>query len=310
MKKIASLLLLPLLLAACGTQNTPQQIAHSPANGMQTGSGNEYVAAFEAKVQNDLETLGLAGDLTSQGVVAGKSYLNVLKVNDSTARAYIKTTYPSSTGCTVDWGDGSVTTAQTPTPTNVSTEQQNHVYASSGTYAVKLICGTDIKISSFKAIVAAVKLNLFDNLKHSSSIGNSAGFIYNNAAASFPLIEKGFKFESNNSWLLSGGVLPSGHKGIAFYGSVGSLSRISAANNSTFDIESITAGRWYSNGSAIILSAYDVNDALIASSPFENDGTLGNPLETRQLNWSRVKYLKISGVGYLNIDDMVATINQ
>lgn len=312
MKKIASLLLLPLLLAACGTQNAPQQTAHSPANGMQAGSGNEYVAAFEAKVQNDLEALGLAGDLTSQVVVAGKSYLNVLKVNDSTARAYIKTTYPSSTGCTVDWGDGSVTTAQTPTPTNVSTEQQNHVYASSGTYVVKLICGTDIKISSFKAVVATVQLNLFDNLEVGNDYSSSFGFSWISMQSLFPLIEKGFKFESGRPFLLKDGVLPSGHKSIALHIGEGGPGRISAANGSTFDLKSITAGAWIMRNVNVVLSAYDVNGALIASSQFANDGALGQPLETRQLNWSGVKYLEITGGewGYLNVDDMSATINQ
>ncbi|MGM9322205.1 PKD domain-containing protein [Deinococcus aquaticus] len=309
MKKIA--LLLPLILAACGTQTAPQQTAHSAAGSMQTGNGTEYVAAFEAKVQNDLANLGLAGDLTAQVVVAGKSYLNVLKVNDSTARAYIKTTYPSSTGCTVDWGDGSVTAAQTPTPNNISTEQQNHVYASSGTYTIKLTCGTDIKISSFKAVVADVEFNLFDNLEV-DYIFNDGGFNYGPAGLLFPLIESGFKFESGRPFLLKNGVLPSGHKSIVLHVNQGGPGRISAANGSTFGIKSITAGIWYAYGDNVMLSAYDVNGALIASSQFANDGSLGQPLETRQLNWSGVKYLEITGGywGYLNVDDMVATINQ
>ncbi|GGR74112.1 hypothetical protein GCM10008959_39190 [Deinococcus seoulensis] len=309
MKKIASLLLLPLLLAACGTQSAPQQTAHSFANGMQTESGNEYVAAFEAKVQNDLEALGLAGSLTPQVVVAGKSYLNVLKVNDSTARAYIKTTYPSSTSCTVDWGDGSITTAQTPTPTNVSTERQNHVYASSGTYTIKLTCGTDIKISSFKAIAANAELNLFDSLDPQDvPYFVDEGYTAAPMAHLFPLIEKGFKFESESPFILTGGVIPVGHKGML----IDSYGRISADNGSTFDIKSITAGGFFPilGADSVTLSAYDANNMLIASEQFVNDGYRGYPMEIRQLNWSRVKYLEITDGPFLNIDDMSATINQ
>lgn len=308
MKKIASLLLLPLLLAACGTQNAPQQIAHSPANGMQTGSGNEYVAAFETKVQNDLETLGLGGGLTSQGVVAGRSYLNVLKVNDSTARAYMKTTYPSSTGCTLDWGDGTATSPVT-TPSTVSIDKVNHTYTKSGTYTIKLTCGVNVKTSKFTAAVSNIQLGLFDELEGSFSGSTGPGDYEIVELDESSVSDKGFTFERGyGASLYKGHPLGENRKGILFSDFFGApATKIMRSDGLTFNLKSITALPF--SKFSVFLEAYDINDNLIADEEFIRSG---DSLETRYLDWNNIKYIKIRNYYFSQflIDDMSVTINK
>ncbi|RJF74500.1 hypothetical protein D3875_04260 [Deinococcus cavernae] len=151
-----ALLLLPLLLAACGAQPTP-------APRTATAVPDTARLNFEAKVQADLQALGLAGNLSAQAV-APKAYLNVLKLSDDTVRAYFKTSYAAPTTCALDWGDGSVSSVVTPTPSTKSIDTADHPYSASGTYTIKLTCGTDVKTASFSAVVVKeITLNKSNN---------------------------------------------------------------------------------------------------------------------------------------------------
>ncbi|MVN89015.1 hypothetical protein GO986_19940 [Deinococcus sp. HMF7620] len=311
MKKIASVLLLPLLLAACGTSSAPQSADHSLLGGAPVAAGQDYVQAFEAKVQSDLKALGLDGDLSAQAV-APKSYLNVLRMSDSTARAYIKTTYPAETGCTVDWGDSSTTGAATPTPTNIASEQQNHEYQESGTYAIKLTCGTDVKTVNFTATVITA-LDLFDTYSGplSYTYPTSTGNFRYDGLGSAPYLEKGFNFVSEANFMMKfGGGLPTNHTSLLIrFNGPGSNGTINATNNATFNLKTLTANALFWDAK---ITAYDSSNIEIGSSTFSNRSELVAPVETRVLNWNNVKYIKVTGggFGYLNLDDMSATINR
>ncbi|MBZ9752556.1 hypothetical protein K7W42_17035 [Deinococcus sp. HMF7604] len=310
MKKIASVLLLPLLLAACGTSSAPQSADHSLLRGAPVAAGQNYVQAFEAKVQSDLKALGLDSDLSAQAV-APKSYLNVLRMSDSTARAYIKTTYPAETGCTVNWGDSSVEGATTPTPTNVSSQQLSHTYGQSGTYAIKLSCGADVKTMNFVATVQS-NMDLFDAYPY-QNVYQCCGFEYTYMGNS-NYQEGGLKFSSPYLYIMqSGGGLPNGHKALFMYHYNGAETNFSAANGSVFDLNSITANTLFEGGSK--LTAYDANNNVVGTTTFTNMAQYQSPVETRTLNWKNVKYVKVSTVvdyysDYLNIDDMSVTIKQ
>lgn len=303
MKKIASLLLLPLLLAACGTQNAPQQIAHSSTNGMRGGDGTEYVAAFEAKVQNDLVNLGMAGDLTAQLATLGKSYLNVLKVNESTARAYMKTTYPTAAACTLNWGDGSAPVTIT-TPSVVATDKADHTYTQSGTYTIRLTCGTDIKTSAFTAIVPVTNRNLFDDF---TSDAWSQGQHEEVGIGGNTYSTQGFDFRSSRSYMIRKGTLAPGHIGIILIcdGSV------RATSGALFDVKTLTGNSFINDMKA---TAYGADGNIIGSTVFSNEFYYkGMPTETQTLNWRNVKDIRITchnnNFAYLLIDDMSATIH-
>lgn len=297
MKKVASLLLLPLLLAACGSQTAPQ--AFHTYNGSPVASTGDYYTNFEVQVQRDLAALGLTGDLSGQALTP-KSYLNVLKVSDTTARAYFKTTYPSATGCTLDWGDNSSGAVTTPTPSTMSSDQQTHVYSASGTYTIKLTCGTDVKMSSFKATVA---LNgFFDGYSGGFSPWGGGEETY--VGGSYD--EKGFRFTAAPLFMeRNGWGLPQGHQGLAI--TCSNANAFQAISGASFNITSISAGSLYGNSTQI--TAYDSANQIIATTTFTNNSSAKVPIETRNLGWNNVSKIVCSGYDYLLLDDMVATIN-
>lgn len=310
MKRIAPLLLLPLLLAACGQPSTPSAASSSSAlpSSVMTGTASAAdIARFETGVERDLAALGLSGQLTAQAA-APKSYLNVLKVNDSSARAYLKTTFPTATGCTLDWGDSS--TQSINTPSTVATDQQNHTYAQSGTYTIKLTCGTDVKISSFHATV--VSSGLFDSyvgefyFNRGGEESGAAGSYYDGQG--FNYNEQGFKFtgDSHLYMVRNGWGLPQGHTGISIpcANEGGSFKTI---NGDLFNIISISAGSIY--GANIQITGYDSAGRIIAATSFTNNSSAGQPIETRTLGWNNVGKVVCNGNGYLHLDDMAATIN-
>lgn len=309
MKKIASLLLLPLLLAACGTQSAPQTLNVGTYQGPSLAPVADYFTSFENQVQGDLSDLGMTGDLAQQAI-APKSYLNVLKVSDSSARAYIKNTYPAATSCSVNWGDGSSSSALTPTPSTTSSEKQDHTYAESGTYTIKLICGADVKTSQFTAVVVS-SLNLFDDFV-------SNGWFYEGGAMNaeivqppFPFMTKGFTFNSGFSFMVrnGAGVAP-GRISAILHSFEGGSSTISATNGSTFEVKSMTAGAAYAG---VIVTAYDSSNAVIGSTTFTNLTNNLVPVEARTLNWKNVQIMKVTSLdgswSYLDLDDMEAKIN-
>lgn len=304
MKITAPLLLLPLLLAACGTQSvTPAATSTNAlvAPGQTMSAGPTYVQAFEAGVQRDLTALGLSGSISAQAT-APKSYLNVLKVNETTARAYMKTTYPAETGCALDWGDGTATATIT-TPSVVATDKVDHTYTQSGTYTVKLTCGTDIKTSIFTAIVPVTDLNLFDEFT------STAWFTEGPAKAEFASVAntystQGFDFLSGHSFMTRKAGLISGHNAIILQ-CVGTVQTTSGA---LFDVKTLTGG---SVLQSTTVTAYGADNTVIGSTVFSNEHYYaGAPAETRTLNWKNVKTIKntCAGYGYLLIDDMSATI--
>ncbi|KQQ97732.1 hypothetical protein [Deinococcus sp. Leaf326] len=305
MKITAPLLLLPLLLAACGTQNAAPAATHANAlvaPGQTTATGSTYVEAFEASVQRDLMALGLSGSISAQAT-APKSYLNVLKVNESTARAYMKTTYPTTTGCALDWGDNTASTKIT-TPSVVATDQADHTYTQSGTYTVKLTCGTDIKTSTFAAVVPVTDLNLFDDFT------STAWFTEGAAKAEFATLPttystQGFKFLSSSNYMTRKAGLISGHNAII----ISCVGTVQATSGALFDVKTLTGSSVLQNTT---VTAYGADNTVIGSTVFSNEHYYaGAPAETRTLNWKNVKRIENTcngGYGYLLIDDMSATI--
>ena len=292
MKITAPLLLLPLLLAACGTQSaTP-----ITSNTTTSTASSATLAAFEAGVQRDLEALGLAGTLSAQAT-APKSYLNVLKVSDTTARAYMKTTYPAATGCTLDWGDGTAT-ATIMTPSVVATDKADHTYTQSGTYTVKLTCGADVKSMSFTALIAQTDLNLMEDY---TGFANNTG---SNAAIQLDdsYITKGFKFTSTITYAAKGLGNPPGHIGILLNTMEDEVGRIETSNGALFNIYSMTANAIFNGRGDIKITAYDKNGGEIGNYTFYyGDAT------KQTLNWGNVKYIEArlenyaGGNNYLNL---------
>ena len=301
MKITAPLLLLPLLLAACGTQSaTPAPQSSLFSNGARA-AGPTYIEAFEAGVQRDLTALGLSGSISAQAT-APKSYLNVLKVSDATARAYMKTTYPAATGCALDWGDGT-TAATITTPSVVATDKADHTYAKSGTYTIKLTCGTDVKTSTFAAIVPLKDLNLFDDFVSNRWIPQTRGEV---VGVESPFISNGLAFYqgSNGNFIVRGMGQPTGHQALALHCN-GSFQTTSGE---LFDVETMTAGGLFSPST---VTAYGKDNSVIGSTRFANEGFVnGEPVETRILNWKNIKTVKTTceSFGYLGLDDMSFTI--
>ncbi|GGM21811.1 hypothetical protein GCM10010841_32080 [Deinococcus aerophilus] len=268
---------------------------------MITQLGPDYVTAFETGVARDLVALGLNGDLSGQGI-APKSYLNVLKINDSSARIYVKSTYPVDTGCTVDWGDGSSTAVVTPTPASVGLEKQDHTYSQSGSYTIILTCGRDVKKMIFKATAAMNSLGLFDDYvgnfyKHGG--GEEGG-------APNPFITKGFTFKSSSNYVeRNGWGLPPNHIGLVL--SCGPENSFATENGSTFTLNSISAGTIW--GDFIQITGYDGANQIIGTATFTNNGTNLEPIETRTLNWKNVSRVVCSGGSYFHVDDMDASID-
>lgn len=172
MKITAPLLLLPLFLAACGTQSaTP--VANSQRSVNNATAVPTFVQEFNAQVEQDIARLSIGAQAT-----APKSYLNVLKVSDSQAQAYVKTTYPTEVGCTLDWGDGSTNAITTPTPSTTNIQTTNHSYNATGIYLIKLSCGTDVKTFSFSAIKEII-INKASNYKGGGvEISAKSGLFY------------------------------------------------------------------------------------------------------------------------------------
>ncbi|OLV18629.1 hypothetical protein BOO71_0005221 [Deinococcus marmoris] len=268
---------------------------------MATGTASAAdIARFEAGVERDLAALGMGGQLTAQGA-APKSYLNVLRVNDSSARAYLKTTFPTATGCTLDWGDSG--TQSINTPSTVATDQQNHTYTQSGAYTITLTCGTNVKTSSFQATVVSSPnvMGFFDEY--------AAGMQWNGYQPVDGIYtEKGFKFSApeiyitNNIWSL-----PQGHGGLlmACYQQE-SLTYFETTTGQLFDLQSITAGNL---GAPVTIFGYDSLGGLIGSAEFTNATNYGAPFETRVLGWKNVARVTCSGDDYLHIDDLDVSVH-
>ncbi|MVN89461.1 hypothetical protein GO986_22255 [Deinococcus sp. HMF7620] len=307
MKRFA--LLLPLLLAACGTTSAPQ------LNAQPSIAGVDYVASFEATVLRDLQNLGLTSDLSAQAV-ASKSYLNVLKLTDSSARAYVKTTYPAATACTVNWGDGKTESVLTPTPADVSTEKKDHSYTSSGTFTITLTCGTDVKTAAFTAVIPVpASRNLFDSLTFQYRSGYSNTFYqYLGRTVTTDL---GLRLETsdNNHYLVENNasgfkVFPDGHKAIAGYLTAGPM-RIRTENGNTFNVASISAGNWES-AEPTTLTAYGVSGNVIGTTTFSNSAANQQPVATNTVTWNNVSYISIAGTNqykHFFVDDLGFTIN-
>lgn len=301
MKIAAPLLLLPLLLAACGTQaSTPTTTTLKLPAGVTVAAGPTYMEAFEASVQRDLTAQGLSGTVSIQATVP-KSYLNVLKVSDSTARAYLKTTYPAETGCTLDWGDTATSGVTTPTASTVSTDKADHTYAKSGTYTIKLTCGTDVKTSIFTAVVPITNLNLFDDYAWPNSSSNLMGLGGNSYNIA------GYSFHAEYLYMGRNYGQAAGHTALFLYAGYGTAG-FEASNGALFDVTSMTAGTIFA---PTTVTAYDANGGVIGSTSFSNDGyQYGTPAETHTVNWKNVAKVRFSGNSYLMLDDMVASIHQ
>lgn len=308
------LLLLPLLLAACSTSNTPTASAgpQAPKGTTVTLTQPAFVTDFEAQVQRDLQSLGLTGDLSSQAAVAPRSYLNVMKVTDSTARAYFKTSYPAATGCTLDWGDGTATApVTTPTPSTLTVDTDTHAYAASGTYTIKLTCGTDVKKASFTAVASVGNINFEDiDVPSYTTLLLSGQYDYKGfrfSAQNMEIIPN--IFTGNSRWNLAGGKTGFwGHKDM----------NVTAVSGETFNLKSMRLVSWCWQGdcSASSVTAYDSNNQIIGSAYIGAAHTNGayvliNP------NWSNVARLHFSapyayytqGTYGMAIDDMDVTLN-
>ena len=300
MKITAPLLLLPLLLAACGTQSATPAPQSSLLGNSARATGPTYVEAFEAGVQRDLTALGLSGSISAQAT-APKSYLNVLKVSDTTARAYMKTTYPAETGCTLDWGDGTVAATIT-TPSVVATDKADHIYTQSGTYTIKLTCGTDIKTSTFTAVVPLNNLDLFKDFTSNSWYftyyleGGGHDEVYTNVYKT-----KGFVFPA--AWMVRPSVEKTPNARIIRCGN-----EFSTESGSVFDVDAMTAGTLYNANVAI--TAYGASGNVVGVASYSNDFDRQAPLETRNFKWKSVKRISAScsGLGYFVLQDMAAKI--
>ncbi len=306
MKITAPLLLLPLLLAACGTQSaTPTAAGPSTAQGRTVPVGPTYVEAFEAGVQRDLTALGLSGSLSAQAT-APKSYLNVLKVNDMTARAYMKTTYPAATGCALDWGDGTAA-ATIMTPSVVATDKADHTYTQSGTYTVKLTCGSDVKTSTFLAVVPISNLGLFETYSERNWGRDNEYYDFSDVEDMFQ--DKGFSFVSYDNYLMRRNTISNSPISLLLlsYGPSYENSYFKPANGALFNLNSITASGYYS---AVTITGYDVNDQVVGSIKFDNIATEGAPLITATPNWKNLSVIRVTSneFAYLNLDDISATI--
>lgn len=308
------LLLLPLLLAACSTSNTPTASAgaQAPKGTTVTLTQPAFVTAFEAQVQRDLQSLGLTGDLSSQASVAPRSYLNVLKVTDSTARAYFKTSYPAATGCALDWGDGTATAPiTTPTPSTLTVDTATHAYTASGTYAIKLTCGTDVKKTSFTA-VAPVGLIDFEDIEVPA---DSPIYVYGQYDY------KGMRFSAQTMALL-----PNTPSQYAEWGLIGGRNGfwghkdmdVTSVNGGTFNLKSMRLVSWCWQGdcSASSVTAYDSSNQVIGSASIGAMQTNGMYVVINP-NWSNVARLhfsapyasKFDGTYGMAIDDMDVTLN-
>lgn len=306
------LLLLPLLLAACGTSNTPTASAgpQAPKGTTVTLTQPAFVTDFEAQVQRDLQILGLTGDLSSQATVAPRSYLNVLKVTDSTARAYFKTSYPAATGCALDWGDGTATApVTTPTPSTLTVDTATHAYAASGTYTIKLTCGTDVKKASFTAVVSGGLID-FEDIEVPTYEPIRVGQTYS---------YKGFAFTAaaielipnmlNGSWNLLGGR-------VGLWGAYNM--QVSPQNGGTFNLKSMRVVSWCwddpANCAPGYVNAYDGNNALIGSVAVSAVQTQGSYVLISP-NWTNVARIELNTPYQTNptygmaIDDMDVTLN-
>ena len=306
MKITAPLLLLPLLLAACGTQSaTPMATGPSTAQGRTVRVGPTYVEAFEAGVQRDLTALGLSGSLSAQAT-APKSYLNVLKVSDTTARAYMKTTYPAATGCALDWGDGTAISTIT-TPSVVATDKADHTYTQSGTYTVKLTCGSDVKTSTFLAVVPIKNLGLFETYAERSWVRDNQ--YYDCSYTENEVKDKDFLFVSYANYFMRRNTINNSPISLLLYtyGSGDQNSYFKPANGALFNLNSITASGYYS---AATITGYDVNGQVVGSIKFDNIATEGAPLITETPNWKNLSVIRVTSdnFAYLNLDDISATI--
>ncbi|WP_082506017.1 hypothetical protein [Deinococcus sp. Leaf326] len=308
MKITAPLLLLPLLLAACGTQSaTPTADASTYSAVMGNSakpSGPTYVQAFEAAFERELVAQGLSGVLSAQATTP-KSALTVLKVSDTTARAYMKTTYPAATGCALDWGDGTATTTIT-TPSVVATDKADHTYTKSGTYTVKLTCGADIKTSTFAAVVPIQNLGLFETYSNRDWSRDNDYYDYSYAGAVY---DKGFSFISNSNYFMRQRGISNSPISLLLltYGLDNQNSYFKPTNGSLFNLNTITASGYYSSA---IITGYDISGQVVGSVRFDNIATRGAPLLTQTLNWKKLSVVKVTseGFAYLNLDDISATI--
>ncbi|AFD27548.1 hypothetical protein [Deinococcus gobiensis] len=308
MKITAPLLLLPLLLAACGTQSATPAPQSSFLGNSAGPMGPSYIEAFEAGVQRDLTALGLSGSLSAQAT-APKSYLNVLKVNDTTARAYMKTTYPAAIGCALDWGDGTALSTIT-TPSVVATDKADHTYTQSGSYTIKLTCGTDIKTSTFTALVPKA-FGLFDKFNFDNNKTYTFNVLqYQDIGTSY--IENNLKFESPYLYMTrnitADKIYPGGNFGLDLFAYDNETTKISTTTGDTFNLNSITAGVW-AYYYPITLKAFDANGNTVGTELFTNYVNKG-PVEKRVVNWKNVARIEITGDGSsLVIDDMDFSIN-
>lgn len=266
MKKVASLLSLPLLLAACG------QVASTPTSTYASTSAkpSTYINDFESKVAFDLQALDLNGVVTSQASATPKSYLNVLRLSDSSARAYIKTTYGSNTPCTLDWGDGQSSAVMTPTPTNLNAQTLSHEYTQSGAYVVKLTCADNVKSVGFTATVPQSILD-FEDLQ--PIVGNG-GFLF----VSSPYLYQGMAFEGSSIVIDNGIYLPQGHTGLCICAPI----TMRKADNSAFSLKSVTVA---SSGQPVTLTAYNANNDVVGQTTFSNSTS---SYATLTLNWANV----------------------
>ncbi|RJF74501.1 hypothetical protein D3875_04265 [Deinococcus cavernae] len=270
--------------------------------------GANYRATFEAKVQADLQALGLAENLSAQAT-APKAYLNVLKLSDSSARAYFKTTFPSTTTCTLNWGDGSVAGVTTPTPAGVSIQTADHSYSASGTYSITLTCGASVQTMSFSAVVPVAANVTFED--------------YGQGDGNPPLVDRGNINGLTNIW--TGVPGPLNYQNLTFTGTLfmvkGSYysvpnhialmlcsgGQFSLTNGATFAVKSINGASYL--GQPGVLTAYDASNNVIGTTTFNNDteGTQA-PYETHLLNWQGVAKVKMSGSAMcVGIDDMSIT---
>ncbi|GGM16769.1 hypothetical protein [Deinococcus aerophilus] len=281
MNKLTSLLGLCLLLVACG-QSPSAPTALYPDSASKPSS---LVSNFETQVASDLQRLGLAGTLTEQNFAAPKSYLNVLKLSSSAARAYIKTTYPQNTPCSLDWGDGSSGTVMTPTPSTMNTQTQDHAYASGGTYAIKLTCGSNVKTVNFTAVVPASALD-FEDL---GPVVGQGGFEF----VQSPYIYKGIALEGPSLVIDNSIYLPQGHTGFCLCDDV----TIRKADNSAFTFKSITVA---SSGNEVTLTGFGSNDQVIGQVTFNNQTSA---YVTLMPNWAGVTRVVSTG-GVWWMDDL------
>lgn len=305
MKSYAALALLSLALAACSQQAVISPDA-TTANASTRGEGvvsyRTTDEAQEAHVLTDLSRIGMGAQLSAQAI-AGQVYLNVLPVPSTAGavRAYVKSTFASPATCTVNWGD-TTTATNVASPTVGRIETKDHLYATFGTYTVKVTCmdGTTVLGQQSMTIQGGVPVSDvtldFEIPVVSSSLTLDSyeqnGFVATSGSSSTLLLLGANSYYNPNPTQV---ISPTAYNDSLV---------VAAINGLPFTLKSFDFAPFNNSNNGYFTVTGNKQDGTVLSTTIYNNST--SLLTQNFSNWTNLTSFKIkeSNTTYLNVDNI------